>query len=318
VQNALLHRHKTSGVSRVSSHKNNALEDSAPRQPQPRQGYVSVLRPEGFRRMAYTEWGDPHIRKVAVCAHGLTRNSRDFDDLAIALVGQGYRVLCPDVLGRGQSERLFDPSGYGYPQYMGDMATFLARCRADRVDWIGTSMGGLLGMFLAATPGTPIRRLLINDVGPFIAADALKRIMDYVGKAPSFPSLDAAETYLRTILAPFGALSDEQWAHLTRHSTWADPKDAQRWVLAYDPAIAQPIMQAEIQDVDLWPLWGQIKVPVMVVRGAQSDLLSAETAQRMVSEHGQCAFLEVADAGHAPFLASAEETSRISDWLTQE
>jgi pimeloyl-ACP methyl ester carboxylesterase len=201
---------------------------------------------------------------------------------------------------------------------MGDMATFIARCRADSVDWIGTSMGGLLGMFLAATPGSPIRRLVMNDVGPFISADALKRIMDYVGKAPSFASRQAAEAYLRTILAPFGALNDEQWAHLTDQSIWIDPADAGRWVLAYDPAIATPIMNAEIQDVDLWPLWGQIKVPVMVVRGAKSDLLSAETAQRMVAEHSNCAFLEVADAGHAPFLSSLEETTRIGDWLAQD
>jgi pimeloyl-ACP methyl ester carboxylesterase len=306
------------GESAMNETENKTLGDAAVPTVRPRQGDVSVLRPEGFRRMAYTEWGDPHVRKVAVCVHGLTRNGRDFDALATALVGAGYRVVCPDVLGRGQSERLIDPSGYGYPQYMGDLTTLLARCRAETVDWIGTSMGGLLGMFLAATPGAPIRRLVINDVGPFISAEALTRIMDYVGKAPSFDSLQQAEAYLRIILAPFGKLSDAEWKHLTAHSTWPDPENAERFVLAYDPAIAKPISETEIKDVDLWPLWGQVKVPVMVVRGVESDLLSAETAARMVAEHPDAQLLEVPDAGHAPMMATEAETSQIINWLGRD
>ena len=164
--------------------------------------------------MAYREWGAPEAGRVVVCVHGLTRNGRDFDALAAALAGAGCRVVCPDVVGRGDSDWLGDPAGYGFPRYLADMTVLLARLEAEAVDWVGTSMGGLIGMMLAAQPGAPIRRLVINDVGPFIPLAALERIGGYVGRAPVFADLGAAEAYLRDVYAAMGALSDLQWRHL--------------------------------------------------------------------------------------------------------
>ena len=168
---------------------------------------------------------------------------RDFDWLAPALAGAGYRVVCPDVVGRGKSDWLGDPAGYGYPQYLADSAVILGHLGAESgapgIDWIGTSMGGLIGMMLAAQSGNPIRRLVINDVGPFIPAAALRRIGDYVGKAFRFPDFAAAEAHFRKAHAPFGDLSDAQWRHLTEHSVVVAPDGGFR--LAYDPAIGAPV-----------------------------------------------------------------------------
>jgi len=170
------------------------------------------LSAAGFHTVAYTEWGAPDATRPVVCVHGLTRNGRDFDPLAASLAGTGRRVACPDVVGRGRSGWLADPMLYGFPQYMADMAALLARLDAAEVDWVGTSMGGLIGMFLAARPGSPIRRLVLNDVGPFVPKAALDVIAAYVGQAPAFPDLEAAEGYLRTIhAAPLRMRSGGTW-----------------------------------------------------------------------------------------------------------
>ncbi len=168
--------------------------------------------------MAYAEWGAAEAARVVLCVHGLTRSGRDFDRLAAALAASGCRVVCPDVVGRGSSDWLEDPAGYAYPQYLADMTALIARLDVEAVDWVGTSMGGLIGMMLAAQPGTPIRRLVINDIGPFIPKAALARIGDYLGQDQSFADLEAAEAHLRTVHAPFGPLTDAQWEHLTLHS----------------------------------------------------------------------------------------------------
>ena len=168
-----------------------------------RNGSYLSLGPKGFHRVVYTDWGERDNRRVLVCVHGLTRNGRDFDALAAALA-DGYRVVCPDVVGRGASDWLADKSGYGYPQYLNDMAALLAHLDADDVHWVGTSMGGLIGMMLAAQPGTPVTRLVMNDVGPFIPAPALERIAAYVGLNPKFASVEELDAYLRDVYAPFG------------------------------------------------------------------------------------------------------------------
>lgn len=279
----------------------------------PRFGTVRCLRPEGFRAMAYTEWGNEHSTRVAICVHGLTRNGRDFDWLARTLAGQGYRVVCPDVLGRGSSDWLQDPTGYGYPLYMADLATLLARYEGCDISWIGTSMGGLLGMFLAAADKTPIRRLVMNDVGPFLPKAALERIVEYVGKAPTFSSPASAESYLRTILAGFGPLSDAQWQHLTQHSVKAQTQGG--FGLAYDPAIALPLQAAPVDDVNLWPVWGLVRCPVLVIRGALSDLLPVECVAGMRASNPACSEFTVPETGHAPLLASAAEQDVILNWL---
>jgi pimeloyl-ACP methyl ester carboxylesterase len=243
--------------------------------------------------------------------HGLTRNGRDFDFLARALAPQ-FRVVCPDVAGRGLSQWLAHKPDYGYPVYLADMAAVLARTGADQVDWVGTSMGGLIGMMLAAQPETPIRRLLLNDIGPFIPRAALERLAQYVGKAPSFAALAELEQYLRMVMAPFGALTDEQWHHLATHSSRRN--DDGRFALSYDPAIANAFV-GPLEDVTLWPVWDAIRCTTLVVRGKESDLLLRQTAEEMTQRGPRAQLLEFDGIGHAPALMSEDQIAVVKAFL---
>ena len=176
----------------------------------PTQRFVRCASPKGLHRIAYLEWGDPDNERVLVCVHGLTRCARDFDKLAAAL-SEHYRIVCPDVAGRGDSEWLLDPMLYQLPQYVGDMVTLIARLDVEDVDWLGTSMGGLIGMALAVQSGTPVRKLVINDAGPVVSKASLERIATYVGMAPVFPDMVAAEQYVRKVCATFGQHTDAEW-----------------------------------------------------------------------------------------------------------
>jgi pimeloyl-ACP methyl ester carboxylesterase len=221
-----------------------------------KQQTVQCLSPSGLHRMAYVEWGASDNPRVLICVHGLTRNARDFDVLATALSSH-YRVICPDVVGRGQSGRLRDPAGYAVPQYVADMVTLIARLNVDSVHWLGTSMGGLIGMALAAQENSPIHKLILNDVGPLITVDALKRIASYVGSDPTWASADEALVYVKAISAPFGPLSEAQWLHLTETSIAQRPDG--RWGFRYDPRIAEPFKAAFVdKDIDLWPVYQAI------------------------------------------------------------
>ncbi len=282
--------------------------------PTPRSGGVRCLSPKGFHRMAYTEWGAPEAARVVLCVHGLTRGGRDFDALAAALAGAGCRVVCPDVVGRGSSDWLADPAGYGYPQYLADVTVLLARLEVDQIDWVGTSMGGLMGMMLAAQPGTPVRRLVLNDVGPFIPKAALERIAGYVGHDPRFVDMAAAEAYLRDRHAGFGALGDEDWRHLTETSVApAEAGGALR--LRYDPAIGAAFRARPVEDLDLWPVRDKVSCPTLVLRGARSDLLLAETAAEMARRGPRAEVAEIAGCGHAPALMDAHQIALVRDWL---
>lgn len=272
---------------------------------------LRCLGPHGFHRVAYHEWGDPSNPHVVLCVHGLTRNGRDFDHLARALAPQ-FRVICPDVAGRGSSQWLTHKQDYGYPLYLADMATLIARTGADRVDWIGTSMGGLMGMMLAAQPDTPIRRLLLNDIGPFIPRAALERLAQYVGKAPGFPTLEALEKYLRVVMEPFGTLTDEHWRHLATHSSRRN--DDGTFVLSYDPAIANAFA-GPLQDVSLWPMWDAIRCPTEVVRGKESDLLLRETAEEMTRRGPKAQLIELAGIGHAPALMAEDQITIVKEFV---
>lgn len=278
-----------------------------------RQGNVRCLTPEGFHRMAYVEWGDPDNPRVLVCAHGLTRCSRDFDFLAQALASD-YRVVCPDVVGRGDSGWLKNPMYYMLPTYAADMTTLIARIGAEEVHWVGTSMGGLIGMTLAAMPDTPISRLVLNDVGPVVTAASLARIGTYVGKAPRFPSLAVAEQYVRITSASFGPHSEAQWRFLTEHVVRQE-KDGQ-WRMHYDPAIAVPFMTGlDGKDVELWGLYDAIRCPTLVVRGAQSDLLTAETAATMGQRGPKARCVHFPGVGHAPTLMQEDQVAVVRDFL---
>jgi len=275
-----------------------------------RRGALRWLSTAGFHTLRWVEWG-PEDGAPVLCVHGLTRNGRDFDILAQALAAEGRRVICPDLPGRGASDWLPQPALYQPPVYVAALAHLLARIDAPSVDWVGTSLGGICGMLATIMPGHPVRRMVLNDVGAFIPKDSLERIRDYVGTDHSFPDLAALEVYLRRVHASFGALSDTEWRHLAEHSSRVVPGGV---ALHYDPAIARPMQDAPVEALDLWPLWGAITVPVLLIRGATSDLLPADTATRMAQREG-VQLAEIADAGHAPALMAADQVALVANFL---
>ena len=278
-----------------------------------RQRTVQCLGPHGLHRMAYTEWGDAANPRVLICVHGLTRNGRDFDFLAQALSDR-YRVVCPDVVGRGRSDRLKVADDYHLPLYAGDMVTLIARLDVEQVHWVGTSMGGLIGMALAAQESTPIRKLLLNDVGPTITADSLERIGAYVGSDPTWASFDEALAYVKMTSAPFGPLSEAHWHHLTETSI-AQRADG-RWGFLYDPQIAAPFRAAFVdQDIDLWPIYERIACPTLVMRGGESDLLRRDTWLQMGQRGPRAKLAEVPGVGHAPTFFSEAAIDIARDFL---
>ena len=283
-----------------------------------KQKFLSCLGPQGFHRIAYTEWGGEEAvagRPTLVCVHGMTRNARDFDSLAAAMEDR-YRVVAMDVAGRGRSDWLADYAGYGYVQYLADAAALIARLDAEAVDWVGTSMGGLIGMMLATRPGSPIRRLVLNDIGPFIPKAFLARIRGYVGSDPHFANVEGLDAHIRKIHASFGPLNDEQWRHLATHS--ARPLEGGGVGLAYDPAIAKAAFSPEgPEDVEMWDIWEQITCPVLVLRGAESDLLLPETVVRMAASGPGCEAVDIAGCGHAPSLMAADQIAIVRDWLAR-
>ncbi len=274
---------------------------------------VQCASAHGLHRMAYTEWGDAKNPRVLICLHGLTRCGRDFDFLAQALADR-YRVVCPDVVGRGKSEWLAVKDDYQIPQYVADMVTLIARLDVPSVHWLGTSMGGLIGMALAALPETPITRLVLNDVGPLINAAAIQRITQYVGLAPRFASVEEAERHIRAVSASFGQLTDAQWQHLTQYTTRQMPGGVVE--LVYDPGIAAPFSKAfNGTDIDLWPLYEAIHCPTLLVRGAESDLLSQETALEMTHRGPRAALVEIPGVGHAPMFFDESQIAPVRDFL---
>ena len=276
----------------------------------PRAGQLRAELPSGPVLLRWTEWGRPDGAPV-VCVHGLTRNGRDFDALAMELARRGRRVICPDVPGRGHSSWLPDGALYAVPTYLAVFAPLLEAL--GEYDWVGTSMGGLIGMGVCAMPGNRMRRFVINDIGPFVPVASLERIRDYLSQPQRFASLSDAEAYLRRVHAPFGPLSDAEWQHLARHSARATERGD--FVLHYDPAIMQPMMTGPLADIDLWPLWPAVaQRPVLVLRGETSDLLLAETAAQMGASPA-VRVETVAQCGHAPALMDPEQIALVADFL---
>ena len=301
------------------------------------------LSQAGFHRIAYLDWGKHSAAQVVVCVHGLSRNSRDFDFLARDLA-RDCRVVCPDVVGRGDSEWLADKSDYSFSTYLSDAAALIARITAPlppvsfgtfrggrktaagpaQIDWIGTSMGGLIGMLLAAKPGSPIRRLVLNDVGPFISWGSLYHLKGHVASGSSFASLAEVEAYLREACASFGPLSDEQWRHLARHG--ASTADDGRFHLRYDPAIGGsmrvnapdpelPLGPNFLSGIDLWSTWAEIRCPTLVLRGAESGVLSHDTLVQMQASRPGVEAIEFPGVGHAPALMSYDQIAAVRAFL---
>jgi len=280
-----------------------------------RQRKVQCASPTGLHRMSYLEWGRRDNPRVLVCVHGLTRCARDFDFLARALASD-YRVVCPDVAGRGDSDWLMDPMQYQVPVYVGDMVTLIARLDVERVDWVGTSLGGLIGMALAALPGSPIGRLVLNDVGPVVTAASIGRIGSYVGKWPALSTMDAADAYLRGVNVTFGPHSDAEWRFMTENVVRSNPDGSLR--LHYDPAIAVPFnAQPAAQDVELWGLYDCIRCPTLVLRGELSDLLTRDTVDKMSQRGPRAKVVEIAGVGHAPTLIHENQIQVVREFLSQ-
>lgn len=287
---------------------------------EPRLDFVQCLDTQGLHRMAYWEWGDPANDRVLVCVHGLSRQGRDFDVLAQALC-QDWRVVCPDVVGRGRSDWLADPMGYQVPAYVADMVTLLARLNARQIDWLGTSMGGLIGLGLASLPGAPVRRLILNDVGPTIQAEALARIGTYLGQAQRFASEEAAADYLASISQGFGPHTPEQWRALTRPMLKpVGETQGEGVTLHYDPAIAVPFRAitpeiAAAGQAMLWQRYDALRVPTLLIRGAESDLLTHETALAMTQRGPRAVLREIEGVGHAPTLVAPDQVALVREFL---
>ena len=267
---------------------------------------VQCCSPTGLHHMSYKEWGDAANPNILICAHGVTRVGDDFDALARAL-SDHYRVICPDVVGRGRSGRLLNPQLYRVPQYVSDMVTLIARVTAHnegaQIDWFGTSMGGLIGMALASLPGSPIRKLVLNDIGPTLDPAALLRIGDYIGQDLRFPDFEAAARFVREVSVSFGAHSEDQW-HKLASDVLREEADGQ-WVRHYDMGLAEPFRSAtpdtaKADEAALWAAYDAIRCPTLLIRGANSDLLSRETAQVMAARGPRAQLVEIADVGHAP------------------
>jgi len=294
--------------------------------------HVSCPDASGGHRMAYWQWGDAAAAHLVVCVHGLSRQGRDFDVLARALLaraaaqGQALRVVCPDVVGRGDSDWLKEPMGYQFPTYVGDMLTLLGMLAQQapiaRLDWVGTSMGGLIGLMLAGAPDVPLplpmRRLVLNDVGPVIEWQALQRIGQYLGKSGPFESVEAGAARLRELAPGFGPHTDAQWLALSRPMLRPAPQGG--WRLHYDPAIAVPYAAVTEEssaqgEALLWQLYDQVTAETLVLRGADSDLLSAATARAMQARGPRPRVLEFAGVGHAPTLVADDQVAAVCDFL---
>jgi pimeloyl-ACP methyl ester carboxylesterase len=276
---------------------------------------VQCLSPAGFHDMHYTEWGARDNPRIVICVHGLSRNCRDFDTLAHTLETE-FRVICPDIVGRGNSDWLGNKAGYVNAQYAADITTLIARLTSDgprEIFWVGTSMGGIIGMMLAGLPNTPIQRLVLNDVGGVVPQAAIARIVMYLGKDPRFSSFKELEALVRLISAPFGPLTDAQWEHLTRHNSKQHPDG--RWGFNYDPGIALPFQSVELTDVPLWQHYDPIACPTLLLRGADSDLLLKDTAREMTQRGPRARLVEFAGVGHAPMLMSADQVEVVKNFL---
>jgi len=273
---------------------------------EPRLNSVQCSSPAGLHRVAYKEWGDADNPKVLVCVHGVTRVGDDFDHLARALCDE-YRVVCPDIVGRGRSGRLRDPAYYTVPQYVADMVTLVARVTAragnEDVAWFGTSMGGLVGMALAALEDSPVKKLVLNDIGPVLDGAALQRIGDYIGQDVRFPSFAAGAEFVKAVSASFGPHSDDEWRKLAA-DVLRQGGDGQ-WERHYDLNLAQPFRaitpeRAAQDEAALWAAWDAIRCPTLLVRGEHSDLLSRATAQQMTQRGPRPRLVEIPGVGHAP------------------
>jgi pimeloyl-ACP methyl ester carboxylesterase len=279
--------------------------------------------------MAYWHWGDPAASRVVVCVHGLSRQGRDFDVLAQALVARSpdpVRVVCPDVVGRGRSDWLKDPKGYGIPTYASDMVAMLGALHRQApiadLSWVGTSMGGLIGLAVAGTPKlplpVPVRRLVLNDVGPVIQWQALLRIGTYLGNTGRFETVQQAADAMWSISTGFGPHTPAQWLALSEAMVRPLPEGGV--TLHYDPAIGVPFRDVTEESAAqgqaaLWALYDAVEARTLLVRGEQSDLLARDTAQAMAQRGPRAELVEIAGVGHAPTFIAPDQVDLATGFL---
>lgn len=278
--------------------------------------YYLGLGFHGFHRINYLEWGDANkfdTQETLICVHGITRNSRDFDFIASQLCSK-YRVICPDVVGRGDSDHIDSDDGYNYLQYNSDMNALIARLGVTECNWLGTSMGGIIGMVLASMPQSPIRRLIVNDIGPEVSRSALVALGEYIGKEGEFQSQKEVENYLRSVHTEFAPMTDEDWEHMAKYSSRRTRKGT--WRLKTDRQVGEAFRDSiSYHNVDMWNTWEQISCPVLVLRGKNSSFLSEETAQKMLACGPKATLVEFDDTGHTPTLRNEEQVKIVADWL---
>lgn len=302
----------------------------------PRLNFVNCMSPAGIHRMAYREWGDPANGRVLLCVHGLSRNGNDFDEVAKAMSDE-YRVVCPDIAGRGASDFLVNPASYVVPQYVSDITTLLARLQPQSLDWLGTSMGGLIALAFSAVVGTKhaaiaaagnsalpkttglsLGKLILNDVGPAIELASIERIAGYVGLPLQFDSFEAAVNHMKTNAASFGPLSDEQWVAFTKA---AMVQKGQVWTQHYDLAIAQAFASLKDEkmlkagEAMLWRAFEALQCPILLIRGERSDLLSKTTAEQMQARNKHLQMIEIPETGHAPSLLPQPQVQAVRQFL---
>lgn len=285
---------------------------------------------EGFHKVNYYLWGSRQKNEVPViCVHGMTRNGSDFDTLADHLASQGKQIYCPDIVGRGNSDWLQDAKNYSFEQYASDMVNMIARTGANEIDWVGTSMGGIIGMIIAAMPNSPIRRLIINDIGPQIPAKAIRRLSRYAGKDPIFHSIDEAIKYYKIGYSTFGDLSEEQWKRITLSSIRQTDNG---FISKVDPGIKHvpskgkfifnlithpyKTLQGPVFDINLWYLWDAIKCPTYLIYGEKSDLVTPAILTKMRASKSNMQVMAISNVGHAPVLESDEQIEQINNWLS--
>jgi pimeloyl-ACP methyl ester carboxylesterase len=279
---------------------------------EPHQGFFWGLNPQGFHKISYLEWGDESNPEVLICVHGLTRNAHDFDYLA-RKVQKKYRIACPDLIGHGKSDYIGHSEAYTFTQYMNDMVSFLSRINAKKIHWLGTSIGGIVGMMLAAQPGSPIKSLILNDVGMIVPSMSLHRVGTYARNNKGFASFDAAKSYFQTVLAPNGILGEQKWNHVTKHGTYIDEKG--ELYLAYDPTIGQIFVNQAVPTLHLETYWQGIKCPILVLRGEYSDFLPPEIIRKMLYFQPNAKIITIPDCGHAPSLMEPQQIQYVEDWL---
>ena len=305
-----LHDHDDAPESHQSPQSTNVLHDGDT-------FFVQCSSGDTQHRMAYHAWGDPNNSKVLLCVHGLTRRGSDFKTLAQAMC-KDYYVVCPDVVGRGDSDRLSNPMLYAIPQYVADITELVKTLGVSQVDWFGTSMGGLIGMVYAAMPQSPIQRMLINDVGPKIEPEAIKRLGSYVGQPFAFANRADALTRLNQICASFGDHSPEEW------EIYNGPMLIQRdgvWIMHYDPNISVPFaavnpIMAKAGEMAMWHAFKQIHIPMLIVRGGDSDLLSAATVAEMCKVNPHARSIEIPNVGHAPAFVKPEQIALAKEFFS--